>query len=114
MIIFLTAIAARLIGGSDYLVSAVQAAGILCLCALWGDWSNTGALAAALTGHTASACPNGPGPGGRGVWGWLSGSAELYDPVLKTWTGTGALAAARYTHTATLLPNGRSWWGGVK
>ena len=79
MMIFLTAIAARLIGGSDYLVSAVQAAESSASAPLWGTWSNTGALAAARYGHTATRLPNGQvlAAGGLGTSGSLA-IAELY------------------------------------
>ncbi len=71
-------------------------------------WSNTGSLAAARYGHTATLLPNGKVLAAGG----LSGSdpligAELYDPATGTWSATGSLNTARYASSATLLSNGQ-------
>ena len=70
-------------------------------------FDNTGSLAAARYGHTATLLSNGKVlvAGGGGTSGYLA-SAELYDPASGTWTATGSFSTARAFHTATLLPNG--------
>ena len=74
------------------------------------EFEETGSLATARDGHTATLLPNGKvlatgGFTGR-RHGWLA-SAELYDPASGTWTATGSLATERSGHTATLVPNGK-------
>jgi WD40 repeat protein len=71
-------------------------------------FENTGSLATARDGHTATLLSNGKVlvAGGYNGSSQLA-SAELYDPASGTWTATGSLATARLSHTATLLPNGK-------
>ncbi len=73
-----------------------------------GVWTNTGALAAARSSHTATLLPNGLVlvAGGGGADGSPQASAELYDPATAHWSSTGALAGARSSHTATVLLSG--------
>jgi hypothetical protein len=40
------------------------------------------------------------------LWGSLTATAELYDPVKDAWAGTGALSTARSTFALTALPTG--------
>lgn len=72
-----------------------------------GNWSPTGHLGTARSGHTATLLPNGKVlvVGGQGSSGKLA-TAELYDPIGGTWSATGAMAVARSNHTATFLPSG--------
>jgi N-acetylneuraminic acid mutarotase len=76
-----------------------------------GVFENTGSLATARFGHTATLLPNGMVlvAGGEDSGGSFTSlaSAELYDPASETWSATGSLATARQLHTATLLPNGK-------
>ena len=77
-----------------------------------GQWTATGDLTLARTGHTATLLPT-PLPngtawvaGGHGSTGPLT-SAELYNPTTGQWTATGDLTAVRASHhTATLLSDG--------
>jgi hypothetical protein len=76
-----------------------------------GQWTVTGDLTVARTGHAATLLPT-PLPngmvsvaGGHGSTGPLT-SAELYNPTTGQWTTTGDLTVARTSHTATLLPDG--------
>jgi hypothetical protein len=73
-----------------------------------GTWSDTGSLATARDGHTATLLPNGKVlvAGGFVCCDSLA-SAELYDPASGTWTATGRMTTRRYLHTATLLSDGR-------
>lgn len=71
-------------------------------------WSQTGAMSAARTGHTAT--PLGSGKllvaGGTGTLG-VSASAELYDEATGTWSPTGSMSAARAGHAAVQLGSGQ-------
>jgi N-acetylneuraminic acid mutarotase len=77
-----------------------------------GTWTATGSLAVARDHHTATLLPSGKVllVGGEatfgGFGGFLSASAEVYDPATGTWISTGSLAVARGGCTATLLPSG--------
>jgi hypothetical protein len=73
-----------------------------------GEWTTTGSLVNARSGHTATLLQSGKVlvAGGDGSNGLIP-SAELYDPAKETWTLTGPMATARGGHTATLLPNGQ-------
>ena len=75
---------------------------------LGGAFSNTGSLATARGGHTATLLLDGRVlvAGGSSGTGLLA-SAELYDPASGAWTPTGSLTTGRAIHTATLLPNGK-------
>src|SRR4029434_3988894 len=74
-----------------------------------GTWEETGSLANARYGHTATLLPNGKVlvAGGYNLDSGYLVSAELYDPVSGTWSATGSLMIERVGHTATLLPNGK-------
>ncbi len=73
-----------------------------------GNFTATGSMATARSGHTATLLTNGKIliAGGRDTASSVS-SAELYDPVTGNFTATGSMATARSGHTATLLPNGK-------
>jgi N-acetylneuraminic acid mutarotase len=75
-----------------------------------GSWSNTGSLATARLGHTATLLPNGTvlvvGGNATAVDGTPLASAEIYDPVAGTWSPTGSLATARSGHSTVLLKTG--------
>jgi len=73
-----------------------------------GTWTNTGSLAQAHFGHTATLLPNGKVlvAGGEDAFGSFLATAELYDPSNGTWTATGSLNGKRAGHVATLLPDG--------
>jgi N-acetylneuraminic acid mutarotase len=72
------------------------------------NWSLTGSLNVARSGHTATLLRNGKVlvVGGRASKG-ITNTAELYDPVTGTWTLTGSLNLSRVLFTATLLQNGK-------
>jgi N-acetylneuraminic acid mutarotase len=78
-----------------------------------GNWSPTGSLNTARSGHTATLLPSGQAliVGGYNIDAYSNAvelaSAELYDPATGIWTPTGNLTDARHYHTATLLPNGQ-------
>src|SRR6266446_6396047 len=74
-----------------------------------GIFVETGDLATARYGHTATLLPSGKvlAAGGIGLQGGEVESAELYDPENGMWMPTGSLANARGDHIATLLPNGK-------
>jgi hypothetical protein len=75
-----------------------------------GSWSPTGSLTISREGHTATLLRNGTVLVAGGIAlpgaGFVTASAEIYDPVAGTWAGTGSLATARDIHSATLLPDG--------
>ncbi|HYJ03494.1 MAG TPA: kelch repeat-containing protein [Chthoniobacterales bacterium] len=74
------------------------------------SFENTGSLAEARSGHTATLLNTGAvlvvGGDSTGAGNTLV-STELYDPASGTWTATGPLTTDRADHTATLLPNGK-------
>lgn len=76
-----------------------------------GTFIQTGNMAVARTGHSATLLPNGKVliAGGTNpmtpVSDWVR--AELYDSVSGTFTRTGDMTAPRTGAPATLLPNGR-------
>jgi hypothetical protein len=113
MVILLTALLARFIGGSDYLVSSIHAGlgGYPYYPYPYpykGTWKPTGPLNKARTNHTASGLANGGvlAAGGSGATGALN-SGELYNPATGNWTPTnGTLNTARYYHAAARLANG--------
>jgi hypothetical protein len=77
-----------------------------------GVWTNTGSLATARAGHTATLLTNGKVlvAGGTFINGpftnFTLASVELYDPANGAWTATSSMSTGRTGHTATLLPNG--------
>src|SRR5262249_50754385 len=74
-----------------------------------GHFMNTGAMATARYGHTATLLP-GMQVLVAGGYNDTSGSlaaAELYYPATGRFSTTGAMATARTGHTATLLPSGQ-------
>jgi hypothetical protein len=73
-----------------------------------GLWRETGLLATARVGATATFLQDGKvvAVGGATSAGPVR-SAETYDPATGAWTKTGAMDVARQGHTATLLPDGR-------
>src|ERR1700722_4769789 len=93
--------------------AAAMLAAVLCFAAfgpaaLGASWSNTGSMATARGGHTATLLSNGKVlvAGGYNA-GTFIATAELYDPATGIWSATGSMAAARSNHTATLLANGK-------
>ncbi len=72
------------------------------------NWSYTGSLNRARSGHTTTLLPNGKVlvAGGCSDSGGRD-SAELYDPATGTWSYTGSLNTNRPGHSATRLQNGR-------
>jgi N-acetylneuraminic acid mutarotase len=76
-----------------------------------GTWSITGSLNKTRQLHTATLLPNGRVLVAAGFvdfnTGFITNSAELYDPTTGVWTNTGALNAERAFHTATLLHGGK-------
>jgi hypothetical protein len=77
-------------------------------CGASGRFENTGSLAAARYGHTATLLPN----GNVLVVGGLNATtiypaAEIYAPEVGAWTATGNPTTTRFYHTATLLSNGK-------
>jgi len=87
---------------------------LACLClsarAQTAEFTATGSMGTARTGHTAMLLQNGKVliAGGMPDLEITSlSSAELYDPVTGTFSPTGSMTAARAWHTATLLPSGK-------
>ena len=77
-----------------------------------GIWTNTGAMTASRSEHTATLLFNGKilVAGGSDSSDPLDNSlssAELYDPITGTWTNTGAMTVSRARHTAALLFDGK-------
>jgi hypothetical protein len=74
-----------------------------------GNWTATGSMATARSGHTATLLANGKVLVVEGANILTSGptSTELYDPATGLFTATGSMATARYRHTATLLSDGK-------
>lgn len=68
------------------------------------QWSITGSLQTARSGHTATLLPDGTV---LVVGGQNTSGVERYEPAARVWTAVGALASSRLKHTATLLPNGK-------
>lgn len=71
-----------------------------------GAWSQTGSLAIARLGHTATLLPNGKV---LVVGRYDVATAELYDPTTGTWTSTGLMTAVRHDiqEVAVLLGTGQ-------
>jgi N-acetylneuraminic acid mutarotase len=76
-------------------------------------WTDTGSMAEARDGQTATLLSDGTVlvAGGQVIrnnegQGNLA-TAELYDPTSETWTATATMTEARYGHRATLLLDGR-------
>ena len=74
-----------------------------------GTWTETGSLATARRGHTATLLSDGKVlvAAGQGTGITALTSAELYDPASETWSSTGSLVIGRIIATANLLPNGK-------
>ncbi|MGC2322709.1 MAG: kelch repeat-containing protein, partial [Terriglobales bacterium] len=73
-----------------------------------GSWSSAGAMAESLTGHTASALPDGTVllAGGQNSSG-PSSTLEIFDPTATTFAYAGNLRDARQNHAAATLQDGR-------
>ncbi len=73
-----------------------------------GNFTSTGAMSVARSGHTATLLPNGKVliAGGSDGKTPLS-SAELFDPATGKFTATQSMTAARTAHTASRLVDGR-------
>lgn len=71
------------------------------------EFTNTGAMATARAGHTATLLPDGRVliVGGRNASSALS-SAEIFDPSTGSFSAAANLSVARFNHTATLA-NGK-------
>jgi hypothetical protein len=74
-----------------------------------GFWSNTGSLAIARYGHTATLLANGKVLvfGGHPYNGDLTVSAEFFDPGTGAWINADHHSGEWSFHTATLLPTGK-------
>ena len=70
-----------------------------------GTWMQTGSLASARSGHTATLLPNGNVlvAGGDAT----GRAAEQFDPIAATWSSVSSLKTARFGAIAALLPDGR-------
>ena len=76
-----------------------------------GEFTATGSMNLARSGHTATLLNNGMvliagGAGGKNGGGLATATAELYDPATGTFTLTENMVSAHEAHTATLLNNG--------
>ena len=73
-----------------------------------GTFTNTGAMATAREGHSATLLPSGKVLiAGGCVSGGYTSSAEAYDSASGLFGAAGTLTVARDGHTATLLPSGK-------
>ncbi len=73
-----------------------------------GDFSETGSLNTARSGHTASLLPDGRILIAGGTNGTsILNTAEIYDPQSGSFSSAGTMAAARIEHTAIRLSDGR-------
>jgi N-acetylneuraminic acid mutarotase len=78
-----------------------------------GSWTDTGNLATARQGHTATPLPDGKVLVTGGIGPFVGptdsvalASTELYDPLSGRWTTVAGLGDARFGHTSTLLTDG--------
>lgn len=74
-----------------------------------GQWTATGSMSSARTGHTATLLPSEQVlvAGGQDELTRSLAGSEEYDPVTGRWTVSGSLGTSRFGHTATLLPSGQ-------
>lgn len=71
-------------------------------------WLKVGSMTVSRYGHTATLLPDGRVLVAGGGNGFLSMTAELYDPVIQAWRLTALMGhGRRNAHTATLLLDGR-------
>ncbi len=80
------------------------------------SWTPTGSLNVRRSIHMATLLPNGKvlAAGGRTCSapptacdsGFVTATAELYDPATGTWTPTGTMGERRHTTSVVVLPNG--------
>ena len=75
-----------------------------------GQWTATGAMPTARSGHTATRLDDGRVLVTGGSEDYLSGvavnTAEIYDPATSAWKTVEALAQARHLHAAVVLDDG--------
>lgn len=85
--------------------------GLAGLAAAAEEFRATGSLASVRTFHTSTLLPDGRVlvAGGQipGAAPVFLGTAEVYDPALRTFSATGSMLDSRYLHTGTLLGNGK-------
>ena len=80
---------------------------VMANCCIAAPWTTNAPMTLARRAHTASLLQDGKILVAGGDTGFITTSAELYDPTTGTWQATASMTNAHAFHTATRLPNGK-------